>query len=67
MAIKNFQQAREVENMTHNKEIDQSFKADTELIQMSEFANKGIKTVIITEVHMFKSLAETWKIKKSRP
>lgn len=53
--------------MTHNKEIDQSFKADTELIQMSEFANKGIKTVIITEVHMFKSLAETWKIKKRRP
>ena len=50
--------------MTHNKEIGQSFKADTELIQMLEFANKGIKTVVITEVPMFKSLAETWKVKK---
>lgn len=31
--------------MTHNKEKDQSFKTDTELIQMLEFAKKKLNSV----------------------
>lgn len=60
MFVLHCQQTREVENMTHNEETDQSFKTDTDV----KFANKDIRMVIITEYCMFKILLETWMIEK---
>lgn len=42
--------------MTHNKEKDQSFKTNTELVQMLEFVNNDNKIVIIIEFHMFRAI-----------
>lgn len=47
---------REIEDMTHNKGKEQSFKMDTELIQMLQFVNKNTKTFIIIEFHMFRAI-----------
>ena len=49
-------------NIAHNweKKISQS-RLTPEMIQMLEWVDKDIKTIIITLVHVFKKLEKIWK------
>lgn len=61
--LKTARHPKKQDNIAHNKEKNQLIKTELDFIQMSEFADKGIKTVIMFQ--MFQRLSKQ-KQKKAK-
>lgn len=55
--IKDYKANKEVENMTHNEEKNQSTKTNSELTQILELSDKKIKTSYYTDIPYVKKKA----------